>query len=372
MPKASKSVKKKNHFDTRLKKVYYDPKHPASFGGLSAIEKAVNEDQSKKKIPIKYIQKWLSEQSTYTLHKPPRVHFRRNRVIVGGIDEQWQADLVDLSSISQYNNEYHFLLTCIDVFSKFAWAVPLTRKTGSNLIQAFDSILQTGRKPERLQTDAGTEFLNRPFQDFLKKNDIEFFVTRSEMKASVVERFNRTLKTKMWKYFTWKNTLRYVEILPDLMYSYNHSYHRSIKMKPALVNKSNEKDVWETLYGSLSKTTSKAKFKLQIGDQVRISKQRRTFKKGYLPSWTEEIFVISNRIARTPPVYQVKDLLGESIEGIFYGEELQKVNKTDDVFRVEDVVKQRTRKGKKEYLIKWMGYPEKFNSWVPEEDLKRI
>ena len=126
------------------------------------------------------------------------------------------------------------------------------------------------------------------------------------------------------------------------------------------------------MYGVVQKTPRKVKFKFQIGDQVRISKQRRTFKKGYLPSWTEELFVVTKRIARDHPVYRLKDLMGEDIEGIFYGKELQKVLKTDDVFRVEKVVEERTRKGKKEYIIKWMGYPDKFNSWVAEADLKRI
>ena len=372
MSRRTKSTLTRNKiFDERLQRVYYDLKQPASFGGINAIERVVNHDRRKMNIPIDYIKEWLSRQSTYTLHKPVRIHFRRNRVIVGGIDEQWQADLVDLSSIRDYNDGENYLLTCIDVFSKFAWAIPMKRKTGSVLIESFEVILKSGRTPEKLQTDAGTEFTNRPFQDFLKKHDIKFFITRSEMKASVIERFNRTLKTKMWKYFTWKNTLRYVEILPELMYSYNHTHHRSIKTKPALVNIDNQKDVWKTLYGSpLSKTKRKSKF--QPGDQVRISKQRRTFKKGYLPSWSEEIFTISQRVFRDPPVYRIKDLLGEDIDGIFYGEELQKVKKEDDVFRVESVVKERTRKGKKEYLIKWMGYPEKFNSWVSSADLKKV
>ena len=205
---------------------------------------------------------------------------------------------------------------------------------------------------------------------------LRFFTTRSEINASVVERLNRTLKTKMWKYFTWKNTLRYMEVLPEHEYLYNHWYHRSIKTKPVLVNRDNEKEVWNHLHDTAPKTRQKVKFKLQVGDQVRISKQRRTFKKGTkdhdLPSWSEDIFTISKRIARSTPVYHIKDLLGEDIEGIFYGEELQKIIKTDDVFKVEKVLKERMRKGKKEYLIKWMGYLDKFNSWVSETDLKRI
>ena len=188
MTRTSKTKIRKIHFDSRLKKVFYDPRHPASFGGVNSVHKAVNKDKTKKAIPFSYVSKWLSQQDTYTLHKPVRIHFRRNRVIVGGIDEQWQADLVDLSSLSKYNDGNHFLLTCIDVFSKYAWAIPIQRKTGSNLIVAFEAILKSGRKPEKLQTDAGTEFVNRPFQEFLKKNDIQFFITRSEMKACVWSR----------------------------------------------------------------------------------------------------------------------------------------------------------------------------------------
>ena len=122
----------------------------------------------------------------------------------------------------------------------------------------------------------------------------------------------------------------------------------------------------------MRKTNKKGKFQFRVGDQVRISKARRIFKKGYLPSWTEEIFTISQRIDRSPPVYRLKDLMGEDIAGIFYGQELQKVIKTDDVFRVEKVIKERTRKGKKEYLIRWLGYPSKFDSWLQAADLKKI
>ena len=95
-------------------------------------------------------------------------------------------------------------MTCIDVFSNFAWVVPLKNKVGEYLVNDFQSILDLGRSPERLQTDKGTEFLHGNFQRLLKENSINFFTTSSELKASVVERFNRTLKTGMWKCFTAK------------------------------------------------------------------------------------------------------------------------------------------------------------------------
>ena len=134
---------------------------------------------------------------------------------------------MDISSLARFNKGYKFLLTCIDVFSKFAWVVPLKNKTGESLVNGFQSILDLGRSPEKLQTDKGTEFLNRNFQSFLKEKNIHFFTTNNELKASVVERFNRTLKTRMWKYFTAKNTRVYIEILQDIVHAYNNSYHQS-------------------------------------------------------------------------------------------------------------------------------------------------
>ena len=175
--------------------------------------------------------------------------------------------------------------------------------------------------------------MNRKFQAFLKKHNIRFFTTQNETKASIVERLNRTLKTKMWKYFTAKNTLKYVDILQKLVKSYNHSRHRSIGMRPVDVNEDNESIVWQKLYGE--EYDKPVQFKFSIGDQVRISKARRTFKKGYLPNWTEEVLTITKRVLRRPPVYKIADFDDEELKGTFYEQELQRVNKTDSDFYIE-------------------------------------
>ena len=132
------------------------------------------------------------KQGTYTLHKPIRHHFRRNRVIVGGIDHQWQMDLADMQSMQKFNDGYRYLLVCIDVFSKYAWVVPLKNKTGLSLVEAFKIILASGRKPEKIITDQGTEFLNKHFKALLKDEDIGLYNTYNETKASVVERLIRS------------------------------------------------------------------------------------------------------------------------------------------------------------------------------------
>jgi transposase InsO family protein len=136
------------------------------------------------------------KQDTYTLHKPMRRHFKQNRVIVGGIDQQWQIDLADMPSMQKFNDGYRYLLVCIDVFSKYAWVIPLKDKMGPTLVKAFKVILTSGRKPEKIMTDQGTEFLNKHFRALMKEEDIELYNTYNETKASIVERLIRTLKRK--------------------------------------------------------------------------------------------------------------------------------------------------------------------------------
>ena len=311
------------------------------------------------------------KQDTYTLHKQARRHYKRNRVIVGGIDELWQMDLADMQAHAKENDGYRYLLVCIDVFSKYVWVIPLKNKTGPALVTAFKEILESGRKPQKIQTDEGTEFFNKHFKDLMKSEEIQLYNTYNETKASVVERVIRTLKTRMWRYFTAKRTRRYIDVLQDLVDSYNKSKHRSIQKKPINVTQKNEREVWRTLYGEPEKK-GPTKYKFEIGDQVRISKMKRTFEKGYLPNFSKEIFTVSQQIPREPPVYKLKDYGQEELSGTFYNEELQKVIKEDDVYEVEKILKSRGKGKNKEVFVKWLGYPAKFNSWIPASEVKDI
>ena len=227
--------------------------------------------------------------------------------------------------------------------------MPLKTKQGQELVKAFQTILSSGHKPNKLQTDQGTEFLNHVFQKFLRDNNIDFFTVNSGLKALVVERFNRMFKNKMYKYFTAKNTLTYIDVLPKLVKSYNNTYHRSIKMKPSHMTKSNEAKVRDTLYGN--DVDKHVQYKFQVGDRIRISKVKWMFEKSYLPNFTEEMFTIYKRFARQVPVYKLKDDAGEILDRTFYEAELQKVIKEDDVYWVEKVLR-KERRGVVEYFVK--------------------
>ena len=143
------------------------------------------------------VKRFLLGQDVYTLHAKAAQNVPRNRVLVSGIDKQFQIDLVDMSEYSIENDNVRYLLTCIDVFSKFAWVRCLKNKSAGVFTNAFKSILSQGRVPSRIQTDKGTEFYNKQFQRVLSQYEIKHFSTSNETKASVVERFNRTFKTRI-------------------------------------------------------------------------------------------------------------------------------------------------------------------------------
>ena len=286
------------------------------------------------------------------------------------IDSLWEADLAFVQDVAKENDGVNYLLVVIDVLSKYVWGRPMKNKTASSLLEGFVSILSEGRKLEKLRTDKGTEFVNESFQQYLKKKGIQFYTANNEPKASVVERVNRTLESKLYRYFSAVNSLRYIDILQDLVDSYNNTYHRNIGRVPATVSLLNVGTVRRKLYGGITSIAPR-KFKFHVGDHVRLSLRKRLFKKGHKMNWTEEIFQITKRLSRTPVVYTVQDLLQRQIKGTFYEEELQRV-KRPDILRIEKVLKKRTKNKNTEYLVHWSGYGLDFDSWIQSTDIEPI
>ena len=248
-------------------------------------------------------------------------------------------------------------LAVIDVFSKYGWLIPLKDKTGKSVASALKTIFEE-RKPEKMWVDKGKEFYNKDVKDL-----IELYSTENEEKSSVVEKWIRTMKEKMWKYFSAKSTNVYMNVLSDLVKEYNNTRHSSIKMTPVKASKTeNELTVWRNLYPKhLEIRDINPKF--SVGDKVRISKKKRTFEKGYTTRWTEEIVEVK---LTSPPMYKIADFNGEEIKGTFYEPELQKTSQ--ELFRIEKVIK----RGKNKSLVKWKGYSDDFNSWVDNKDIINI
>lgn len=339
-----------------LSRLYYELGSPYAYSSLNTLHSAVK----KYGISKNQVHEWLIHQDSYTLHrKANRNGGRRRKVFVRHIDDQWSADLCDMSNVSDVNDGVKYMLTVVDVFSKFAWVEPVKNKSGTAVTNAFKAILRrTQRRPRLVESDNGKEFFNAPFKALLQTIPATLFSTTSANKASVVERFNRTIKQLIYKYFTHKRTYRWLDSIQQLVETYNSRQHRSIGIPPKKVVKSNEKMVFSKLYGKQVKTRSR----LYLGDLVRISKIKAVFEKGYLPNYTEEVFRVKKvRYNTKPTSYVIEDLMGEEINGTFDATEIKRVGKSDDIWRVEKIIK-RDVTGRA--YVKWYGFPQKFNSWV--------
>ena len=247
-------------------------------------------------------------------------------------------------------------------------ARPIKTKHGREIARAFQDIFKEGRIPKRIQTDQGKEFENRQVRALMESHDIELFSIKSAAKAAMVERFNRTLKTRLWKYFTAKRKQQWFDVLQDAVHAYNHSVHRMIGQRPVDVVPDRVDEMREREYRR--RKPPRGKDDVRVGDKVRISKVKTVFAKGYLPNWTEEIFtVLEVNDKFTPLTYKLKDYQGDIIEGSFYREEIEPIIKEDDVYLVEREIRQRQRQGVRWVLVKWLGYLETMNSWIPQSEM---
>ena len=181
------------------------------------------------------------------------------------------------------------------------------------------------------------------------------YLTNNEGKSVIAERFIRTLKTKIYKYMTSISKNAYIDKLDDIVKEYNNKYHTSIKMKPV--------DVKDNTYIDFKKEINDKNPKFKVGDHVRICKYKNIFAKGYMPNWSEEIFIIKKIKNIVPWTYVINDLNGEGIIGIFYEKELQGTNQQE--YRIEKVIKRKRNK----LYFKWKGYDNSFNSWIDKKDI---
>lgn len=345
--------------DRILDDVYYNLDRPGSYGSVSQVAKHSNTS-------VDNARDWLKSQDTYTLHKPAIHKFKRRHVYSKNINDFIQIDLADMQSLSRYNDGNRFILVAIDVFSKRGYAQPLKGKSAQFVVPALTNILdQMFPRPHFCQFDRGTEFLNGAVQQLFRDRKIQYYWTmNNEIKASIVERFIRTVKSKLYKFFTHKNTYRWVDVLQSVIENYNNSYHTSIKMTPNEVSDANSEIVRAHLYPH---TNYKPKWKYQVGQKCRISKVKHVFHKGFRQLWSEEIFVIRQRFPSNPVTYGLEDLMKEEITGRFYEEEIQPVTKDDsNLYKIEKILK--TRRGSKgiEHFVRWRGYSNKFDSWVSD------
>ena len=252
---------------SKLQQRYYDPKHVGSYGGVAALRRVV---------PGQDVERWLLEQDTYTLHKQVRRRSKRRCVVVGGPNQQWQADLVDMSLVKKVNDGTTFILTVIDVFSKLAWCVPLKNKSAASLVAAFTQLLSNGA-PNTLQTDKGTEYLNRLLQQLLKKARCASFCDAQRRNEGEHCREDQSHTDDTYVALFHENPVGSIRRRPAGIYAIVHR-HLSPQYRYGSVRSDQYQagNMWQRLYCHESVGTPK----FRVGDRVRISKAKRHFEKG--------------------------------------------------------------------------------------------
>lgn len=359
----------------KLETRYANARNPIGFSGKNIISRYSKRSNKEK------LRKNLTRIPTYVLHreaKRPRVY---NPFILYEPRLLLQADLVDMVSRSKFNKGMNYILVVVDAFTRFCWAQPASDKSGEVILELFKKIYKKAGPFKRLMTDAGSEFIAGDFQDFLTENGIQYI--RGNPHAPHVERLNRTLQGKLFKYMTQNETNKWVSVLPKVVAGYNERYHSTIKMSPLKAeNSKNRSKLIENLTLYYEKALSKRKKpKLKIGDVVSMQKEKSIFGKGYTQVFTDELFKIYEVHDKLPiPMYTLIDfdhdfrdvdsVEDNLVHGRFYENELQLANY--DVFKVDKELKRRTKKGRKEVFVSWKGWPKKYNQWIPVSNVSRV
>lgn len=370
----AKIIKNKEKILNYLTTIYNKPGNAGSFGGVENLYRAVKED-GLYKVTRKEIKDFLNKRDEYVLHRPVFHKFPTNHVIVGGINDLHQGDLIDMGKNSaKYNDGVTFLLSIIDCFSKYGFVVPLKNKSGNEVLRGLVKVYENRDTPNTFTTDGGKEFTNKLVQNWFKRNNVNFNIAKGLHKSQYVERFNRTIKGYLSRYMTLNNTYRYIDVLEQIVAGYNKRYHRATGYKPIDVNYKNAKSIFKRMYGTPNKWFSSLKKpKFRLGEYVRISRYKGMFEKGYEENYTREIFQIDTVYNTDPRQYKLKSLKGEKIQGRFYEKEMIRAElNNNDMHQIEKIIKERVNNGVNEVYVKWKGWDKSHNQWVKKTDVEDI
>jgi len=350
-----------------LKENYKNPGHPIAFSGVNKIREFY-----KGVLTVKQIKEILSGIESYTLHREYHKN-TRNTTYAHFKRYQFQMDLVEIQSLSKFNDDVRYLLNVIDIFTRYAFVRPLKNKEAPTVLDAFKSVLnEAENNPHILVVDKGAEFSNKLFEKFCVQNKIKLINPSVSTHAAFVERFNRTLQTIIYKYMTEKETNRFIEELPNLVSTYNNRKHRMIGISPEQAENNSHNHLKINLISKKrEEKILKKKPNLSVDSYVRIAKQKGKFSRGYNEQSNQEIYKIFKvNTQKKIPLYYLKTYNGgETISGGFYEFELTPVK--TDTFRVERVLKRRKFRGINQLFVKWKGFSDEYNEWINQSDVEQ-
>ncbi len=309
----------------RLNEIYLFPSSPASFEGIDAVYREAKRQGIN--VTRKQVKQYLQTQRAYTRHGQIRTRFPRLPIWSYSKNDCWFMDLHDVSKLSWQNRRKKFLLIVVDALSRFLYCEPLKNKTADVVLEAMKTVIEkAGTAPARITVDAGSEFVNNKMRQFLERQGVQVQIARAPLKASLAELMGKLLKNKIFRYMTHKRTKAYIDHLQDFVDSLNSRQLSSLGgLRPKDVTYENQTEVYQLQLGWY-RGRKNNNFCFEIGDSVRLVNKPETFRKGYWPSFSEEMYLVSSRVPTFPqPLYKLSDRLGNPIQGRYYANELHKV-----------------------------------------------
>ena len=367
--------------DAYLRGIFYDPSHPASYGNARDLHRQARRDD----LPytLEEIRDWLSGEETYTLFRPSKIKADTPRVIVSEAHYQYDSDTINMSKYTKANSKYAYIVIIIDIFTRFVWLHPLFTLKGSEMAPILREQFRS-TKPSVLRTDGGSEYVNSDVKRLLTRMGIRHWIVRNTTtKANYAERAILSLKKRITKHLYTNQTERWIDILGDVARAYNNNRHRSIGMTPAQALTADKVHLWQVQYGPKKRKKRKQAlkapskpttiFKFKVNDVVRVVGYKHVFRRAYQEQNTQELYKVGVSSQSNKAQYELKTWDNQPVLGRFYNEELVKVKVSDDtVYKIEKIVSRKTRNKQKGYIVRWLGWPARYDSWVSETELKDI
>ena len=348
----------------------YHVNEPWSYGSISRVS------QNNPHISKKDLNSFFEKNEIYSRFKHYKSPRKYSPIFVYTKRELFQADVVFFTDkdMVKVNSGYKYLFTCIDCFTKMAWAYPMKVNSCENVMNCFKDILnKCGKPPKRLNSDRGSELICKKFETFLKDQNIFHYLAYSIRKCPIVERFNLSIQNLLYKIMTYNRSLQWSEYIDQAMDIYLHRNHATIGMSPLEAEKEENGDkVRENLLSFFHKRgLRRRKPKFRVNDTVRIWKKRGTFQRGYDENFSREYFKIYEVKTNLPvPRYILVDSKGEMIKGAFFQDELVKFSPSD-VFEIQ-VLNKRGSGRRMEYLVHYIGYPKHMDEWISKKKLVNL
>ena len=278
--------------DEKIKAEYYNPK--SGFWDARKIWKKLK--AKGEKVELADVERVIDNQALTQMFKPlPNKYKKEYRSInVPSTRFQFQVDLLDMSKYVAFNRNYKWIMNCVDVYSRYATSVPMKSKELKSVIPAFKEVVKRMGVPQNLNTDLEPAMMGEAFSNYLATIKTKHWKNDPELKRNnaIVERYNRTLREVLQKYFYSRDTKNWIDILDDITSNYNTTNHSTTKQTP--------QEVWSDKAPNRQKLSLPLPQKFKVGDVVRILKYHSNFtKRSDAKKFTKNLYTIIEVVGNT-------------------------------------------------------------------------